>query len=78
MITTTVEIHEDQPRFTELLAWVVASHEVLLTDQQQPVVRLSPVVHTPQKRVAGLHAGMAWVSDDFDAPLPDDLWLGAA
>lgn len=27
-------------------------------------------------RVAGLHAGMGWVSDDFDAELPDSFWLG--
>jgi hypothetical protein len=32
----------------------------------------------PAKRVLGLHAhlGPAWTSDDFDAPLPDDFWLG--
>ena len=29
-------------------------------------------------RVAGLHAGMAWVSNDFDEPLPDEFWLGQA
>lgn len=28
------------------------------------------------KRVAGLHAGMVWISDDFDEPLPDAFWLG--
>jgi Protein of unknown function (DUF2281) len=27
-------------------------------------------------RVAGLHAGQTWVSDDFDEPLPDEFWLG--
>ena len=27
-------------------------------------------------RQAGLHTGAAIVSDDFDAPLPDDFWLG--
>lgn len=27
-------------------------------------------------RVAELHAGTAWVSDDFDDPLPDEFWLG--
>lgn len=26
-------------------------------------------------RVLGLHAGQGWVSDDFEQPLPDDLWL---
>jgi len=32
----------------------------------------------PAKRVLGLHAhlGLAWTSDDFDDPLPDEFWLG--
>ena len=31
---------------------------------------------TPTTRQAGLHAGCAVMADDFDAPLPDDFWLG--
>ncbi len=27
-------------------------------------------------RVAGLHAGLIWTSDDFDDPLPDEFWFG--
>lgn len=30
----------------------------------------------PNPRIAGLHAGMGWMSDDFDAELPDSFWLG--
>lgn len=77
MLATTMEIEDAQSRFDEVLAWVVAGQEVLLTDQQRPVVRLTRVTDTPAQRIAGLHAGMAWVSDDFDAPLPDEFWLGA-
>jgi len=32
---------------------------------------------TPDARMPGLHAGLYWIADDFDAPLPDDFWLGA-
>ena len=28
------------------------------------------------KRILGLHRGKIWMSDDFDAPLPDEFWLG--
>jgi hypothetical protein len=28
------------------------------------------------KRIPGLNAGMIWISDDFDDPLPDEFWLG--
>ena len=32
---------------------------------------------TRDARTPGLHAGLYWIADDFDAPLPDDFWLGA-
>lgn len=35
--------------------------------------------HTPQKksgRVLGLHKDMGWISEDFNAPLADEFWLG--
>ena len=35
-------------------------------DQQAP----------PARRLTDLHAGLTWVSDDSDAPLPDSFWLG--
>jgi len=28
------------------------------------------------RRVAGLNRGEYWMSDDFNAPLPDAFWLG--
>jgi hypothetical protein len=31
---------------------------------------------TLSKRQAGLGKGTVWMSDDFDAPLPDSFWLG--
>jgi hypothetical protein len=34
----------------------------------------SPVAISP--RIAGLNAGQIWISDDFDAPLPDIFWTG--
>ena len=29
-------------------------------------------------RVAGLHKGMGWIADDFNAPLPPEYWNGQA
>ena len=28
-----------------------------------------------KERVAGLHEGQGWISDDFNDELPDELWL---
>lgn len=27
-------------------------------------------------RIAGLHHGEIWMSEDFNEPLPDEFWLG--
>ena len=39
-----------------------------------------PATSTPQRseRVLGLHEhlGKAWMSEDFDAELPDEFWFG--
>jgi ribosomal protein L16/L10AE len=29
-----------------------------------------------KKRILGQHKGMGWISDDFNAPLPDEFWFG--
>lgn len=29
-----------------------------------------------KKRVFGMHEGQGWISDDFNAPLPESFWLG--
>jgi len=36
----------------------------------------APALRTPALRTPGLHAGRYWIADDFDAPLPDNFWLG--
>lgn len=33
-------------------------------------------VAAKSQRTLGLHRGKIWISDDFDAPLPDEFWLG--
>lgn len=76
MIATTIDIHEAQTRLLELLPLVAAGNEVIVTHAQKPVMRLVPINNGVKHRVAGLHAGMGWISDDFDEPLPDEFWIG--
>jgi antitoxin (DNA-binding transcriptional repressor) of toxin-antitoxin stability system len=66
MAAATVDIRDAQAQWAELLQLVLAGNELLLTQAQQPVVRLVPVANGEKARVAGLHAGMGWMSDDFD------------
>jgi prevent-host-death family protein len=78
MTTKTVEIQDAPSQFAELLSLVAAGTEVILTDHTTPVARLVPVNGAATARIAGLHShlGSAWMSDDFNDPLPDEFWIG--
>ena len=47
-----------------------------MLQQRYPAKSPSPDAFAGQPRTLGLHAGTLWVSDDFDAELPDAFWLG--
>lgn len=75
MSVKTVDFAEAQAHLAELLAFITAGNEVVIARKNLPVARLLPP--TPlKKRVAGLHKGSIETAADFDAPLPDDFWLG--
>lgn len=75
MNTTSVDVLDVQTRFLELLSQVMAGDEIVVTQEKKPVARLLPVAAPAKPRIAGLHAGLGWVSDDFDNPLPDEFWV---
>ncbi|MEZ4707480.1 MAG: hypothetical protein R3A44_09755 [Caldilineaceae bacterium] len=76
MSVMRIDISEIQNRIWELLPLINSGNEVIVTQAEKPVMRLAPIMTQSQKRIAGLHKGMGWMSDDFDAPLPEDFWLG--
>jgi len=70
MLARTIDIRKERTDLEELLSLIAEGTEVLLTEGDTPVARLIPI----EKRVAGLHAGAIWTSDDFDEPLPEEFW----
>ena len=81
MQTQSVDVHEVADRLSEILDLVATGTEVVLTDGPMPVARITAVGASPgaspaQPRVPDLHPEAMRTSDDFDAPLPDELWLG--
>lgn len=76
MQTKTVDIQDAQASLDDLLNLVREGVEIILTEGGTPLARLTPMA--AGQRVLGLHAhlGEAWISDDFDDPLPDEFWLG--
>jgi antitoxin (DNA-binding transcriptional repressor) of toxin-antitoxin stability system len=78
MSTKTVTVQETEGHLLELIALVEQGEEVVITHDDQPKVKLVPLVKLPPKRMFGQHRGQVWMSPDFDDPLPDDFWLSGS
>jgi prevent-host-death family protein len=80
-LTTTVDVNEARQQLSKLLALARAGNDVIISEASIPIARLTAVTpssSTRKPRVAGLHAGAIWVSEDFDEPLPDSFWTGTS
>lgn len=71
-----INIEKIEKQLSDLLAIVSNGDEVVIAQNGKPLARLEAVAPKKKKRVAGLNRGMIWTSEDFDAPLPDNFWLG--
>ena len=76
MLTKTIDINEAKSRFSELLAYISAGTEVILTQEGQPIARVVPVESPGRYRKMAVDLEMIRAIDDVDEPLPDDFWLG--
>jgi len=76
MVHEIVDVRELSSRLTELLLLLEQGNEVTVMRDETPVARLLPPLPAATERVPGLHRGEAWISDDFDEPLPDSFWVG--
>ncbi|CAG0966934.1 hypothetical protein GPROT1_01255 [Gammaproteobacteria bacterium] len=78
MTPTAIDIKEAQTRLPELVTSVAAGAEIILTRNDRPVARLSPLSVGAMNRIAGLHNDSMSISPDFNAPLPENSWTGEA
>jgi hypothetical protein len=53
------------------------SHSLQKHYHSRPEEGLGPIP-SPVRRIPSLDAGSVWMSDDFDAELPDAFWLGSS
>lgn len=68
-----VNTHEAKTRFSALLRRVAAGEEITIANRGVPVARLVPVPPAKPQRKLGIFGGTIKISDDFDAPLPDEI-----
>jgi len=72
-MTRTVNIYEAKTNFSRLVEQAAAGEEIVIAKAGKPLARLSPLRDGKGPRKPGCLAGRFYVSDDFDAPLPDEL-----
>ncbi len=70
MITVETIVNELNSLPEHLLAEVLRFIRAAKNKSVQPSQQLQV------ERVAGLHEGQIWMSDDFNESLPDEFWLG--
>ena len=75
-MTKTIDIHTANISIEDLLSLIRQGTEVMMTEANIPFARIFPCSPLRQERVAGLHSEAIWTSDDFDEPLPDEIWIG--
>ena len=68
-----VNIHEAKTHLSRLLDEVSRGEEVTIAKAGKPIARLVPVTSSRPTRTPGFLRGKIRMSDDFDAPLPDDI-----
>ncbi len=67
----TASLHQAQSQLARLVEAALTGEEVIIARSGTPLVRLVPVRSPKQRRQLGLDAGKIFISDDFDAPMPE-------
>lgn len=67
-----INVYAAKTQLSRLIDKVNAGEEVVITRHGRPVARLVPAEERKPRKL-GLLKGKIWMSEGFDAPLPDDL-----
>ena len=68
-----INIHEAKTHLSRWLARVAGGEEIVIAKAGRPVAKLIPIDKPPQQRKPGQDAGKVWISESFDAPLPEEV-----
>lgn len=68
-----VNVHEAKTHLSKLLEEVAQGKEITIAKAGTPVARLVPLSNGVPRRIPGFLKGRITISDDFDAPLPEDV-----
>ncbi len=69
-----VTIDQARTQLSRLLVRVNAGEEIVITKAGKPIARLVPFSTPSRDRISGKDRGRLQIAEDFDAPLPEDLF----
>lgn len=69
-----VNIHDAKTNFSKLINQALKGDDIIIARDGKPLVRLVVYSEMINERHGGQLRGLMEVNDDFDAPLPDDLF----
>jgi prevent-host-death family protein len=72
-MSNIINIHEAKTHLSRIVDEVAAGGEVIIAKAGKPMARLSPLAGVPRAKKLGLLKGKIKVSDDFNAPLTEDV-----
>jgi len=72
-VANIINIHEAKTHLSRIVDEVAAGSEVIIAKAGKPMARLMPLAGIRRVKKLGLLKGKIKVSDDFNAPLSEDV-----
>jgi prevent-host-death family protein len=66
-----IELEEAKAQLERVIQTALDGQEVVITQNQEPVLKLVPVPRSNGRRKAGSAKGLVSMAEDFDDPLED-------
>lgn len=68
-----INIHDAKTNFSKLINQVLKGDDIVIARDGKPLVRLIAYTENAEERHGGQLRGLIQMSEDFDAPLPDEV-----
>jgi prevent-host-death family protein len=70
VVGMTLNLYEAKTQLSALVDQAAAGAEIIIAKNGKPMAKLVPIKQRTLRK-SGKHKGTIWMSDDFDAPMPD-------
>lgn len=71
-----VNMYEAKTHFAQLISKVLLGEDIVIAKAGKPLVKIIPYHPENKKREPGSAKGLIKISEDFNAPLPEDMLKG--